>query len=477
MRLCVVASILLLSSSAVAADKPNVVLIFADDLGINDLHCYGREDHATPNLDRLASEGARFTSAYCSLSICSASRAGLITGKSPARLHITTYLPGRLDAPTQKLLHPVIPQQLALEETTLAERLKVLGYATGCIGKWHLGGKGFLPTDQGFDEYVDTPANTDPSATEGGKGEYAITAKAIDFIARHKSEPFFLYVPHNNPHVVLTAKPELIEKHKDAFNPIYAAMIETLDDSVGQILAALREQKLDDNTIVIFTADNGGLHVVETPNTPATHNTPFRAGKGYLYEGGLRIPAIIRWPGKISPQVIDWPMVNLDWLPTLVEFCGGDVPGDIDGASIAGPLLGKSKAPADRTFFFHFPHYTNQGGRPAGAVRDGKWKLVAHYDTGRVELFDLSTDRAEQNDIAAQQVDRVHDMHGRLGAWRKQIGAQENVLNPDYDEAAAKEVYVDIDTSNISPRRTAAETAPLYESWRKKMNAALRPRK
>lgn len=477
MRLCVVASILLLSSSAVAAERPNVVLIFADDLGINDLHCYGREDHATPNLDRLATEGARFTSAYCSLSICSASRAGLITGKSPARLHITTFLPGRPDARTQKLLHPVIPQQLALEETTLAERLKLLGYTTGCIGKWHLGGKGFLPTDQGFDEYVETPANTDPSETEGGKGEYAITSKAIDFVARHKSEPFFLYVPHNNPHVVLTAKPELVEKHKEAFNPVYAAMIETLDDSVGQILTALREQGLEDNTIVIFTADNGGLHVVETPNTPATHNTPFRAGKGYLYEGGLRIPAIIRWPGKIAPQVIDWPMVNLDWLPTLVEFCGGKAPADIDGASIAGPLLGTSNAPAGRTFFFHFPHYTNQGGRPAGAVREGNWKLVSHYDTGRMELFDLSADRGEQNDIAAQQVDRVQDMHERLGAWRKQIGAQENALNPDYDEAAAKEVYVDIDTSNISPRKTAAETAPLYESWRKKMNAAIKPRK
>jgi arylsulfatase A len=472
----VVAIVLLLASPAFAADRPNIVLIFADDLGINDLHCYGREDHSTPSLDRLASEGARFTSAYCSLSICSASRAGLLTGKSPARLHITTYLPGRPDAPTQKLLHPVISQQLALQEMTLAERLKGLGYTTGCVGKWHLGGKGFSPTDQGFDEFHEAPANTPPSATEGGKGEYALTAKAVDFITRHKAGPFFLYVPHNNPHVVLSAKPELIEKHKDAFNPIYAAMIETLDDSVGRILAALHEHGLEENTIVIFTSDNGGLHVLETPNTPATHNTPFRAGKGYLYEGGLRIPAIIRWPGRISPQVIDWPTVNLDWLPTLVEFCGGEAPRDVDGESIAGTLLGKSE-PRERTFCFHFPHYTNQGGRPAGAMREGKWKLVSHYETGRVELFDLSLDPGEEHDIAALQVDRVHDMDSRLAAWRNDIGAQTNTPNPEFDEAAAKEVYIDIDTSSIKPRKTASETAPLYEVWRRRMNSALKPRK
>jgi arylsulfatase A-like enzyme len=473
---CVGVFVLAIVTDAPAADPPNIVYVMADDLGINDLSCYGRADQPTPNLDRLASQGARFASAYCSLSICSASRAAIMTGKMPARLHLTTYLPGRPDTPAQKLLHPEIEMQLPLAEITIAERLKELGYATGCVGKWHLGGKGFLPTDQGFDEYFPGHADTMPSATEGGKGEYELTAHAIDFIARHKKGPFYLYLAHNTPHVILRAKPELVEKHKDAFNPIYAAMMETLDDTVGLLLAALDEQGLAENTIVIFTSDNGGLHVLETPNTPSTHNTPYTAGKGYLYEGGLRIPLIVRWPGKIAPRVIDWPMTLADWTPTFVELAGGATPEGLDGVSIAAPLLGGSN-PTSRSFFFHFPHYTNQGSRPSGAMRDGDWKLIERYDDGLVELFNVQRDPSEKENLAEQEPARVDEMRKRLADWKVQVNAQENTPNPDVDLDWWKRTYDDIDTARLAPRRTAAETAPLYEAWRKEMNDAVRAAK
>ena len=254
---------LLNSAHSLAADRqPNIVLILADDLGINDLGCYGRKEHSTPNLDRLASQGMRFTCNYCAQPICSPARAAIMTGLAPARLHLTTFLPGRADCASQKLLHPKINQQLPLEHKTLAEYLKGAGYATACIGKWHLGGAGFSPKDQGFDfVHAGTP-NTKPSDTEGGKGEYDLTRKAIEFIEKNREKPFFVYLPHNTPHIPLGAKPELIAKYRDTFNPNYAAMMESMDDTVGMLLKKLDELKLTENTIVIFTSDNGGLHVL-----------------------------------------------------------------------------------------------------------------------------------------------------------------------------------------------------------------------
>jgi arylsulfatase A-like enzyme len=200
---------LVAAGAALAAppSKPNIVFILTDDLGINDLGCYGRKEHHTPNLDRLAGEGMRFTCHYCALPICSPARAAILTGKSPARLHLTTFLPGRPECPSQKLLHPKIHQQLPLEEKTLAEYLKAAGYATACIGKWHLGGAGFGPKEQGFDLVHAGTANTKPSGAEGGKGEYELTSKAIEFIEKNKAGPFFLYLAHNTPHIPLGAKP------------------------------------------------------------------------------------------------------------------------------------------------------------------------------------------------------------------------------------------------------------------------------
>lgn len=456
-----------------AAEKPNIVLILADDLGINDLSCYGRKDQPTPNLDRLARQGARFTSAYCAQPICSPSRAAILTGKTPARLHLTTYLPGRPDAPSQKLLHPRIRQELPLDEMTLAEWLKSAGYVTACVGKWHLGGKGFGPLEQGFDFYFPGEANTTPSPNEGGKGEYALTAQAEQFIAQNSARPFFLYLPHNNPHVPLRALGELVEQHKNAFNPIYAAMIETLDRSVGRVLKKLDELRLSERTLVIFTSDNGGLHVLETPNTPATHNTPFRAGKGYLYEGGLRIPLLIRWPGQIKPGAVRAPVVNTDLTPTLLELAGLKAPEGLDGVTLM-PLLTKSARPPARPFFWHFPHYTNQGGRPGGAVREGDWKLIEHYEDGRVELYNLERDQGEQRDLASREPGRTAALRRKLAEWRNTVGVQENTLNPNYDSALAKQIYGDLDTSNLPADGAAAEMAERLREWRRKMDAAIR---
>lgn len=413
--------------------KANVITILADDLGVNDLGCYGRKDHRTPHLDKLASEGMRFTSAYCAQPICSPSRAALLTGKTPARLHLTTYLPGRADAPSQKLLHPKMRQELPLEEETLAEVLKRAGYATACIGKWHLGGKGFGPGEQAFDVVFPGRANTTPSDTEGGKGEYELTAQAEKFISEHLDRPFFLYLAHNNPHIPLAAKPELVKKNREAFNPLYAATIETLDDSVGRLLNRVDDLGLRDRTIVIFTSDNGGLHVPEGRDDPPTHNSPFRAGKGFLYEGGLRVPLIIRWPDHIKADAVTaTPVVNTDLLPTLLELAGLALPSGLDGVSIAPVLTGKGDVPA-RPFFWHFPHYTNQGSRPAGAVREGDWKLIEDYESGEVELFNLAKDPGETRDLSGRERARVADLLGKLANWRRAVGAQQNTPNPHFD--------------------------------------------
>jgi arylsulfatase A len=452
-----------------AADKPNIVLIFADDLGINDLSCYGRQDQSTPNLDRMASEGMRFACGYCSQPICSPSRAGIMTGKTPGRLHLTTFLPGRPDAKSQRVLHPKINLQLPLEEKTLAEYLKDAGYVSACIGKWHLGNAGFLPKDQGFDVAYTGPANTTPSTTEGGKGEYDHTSHALRFIDDNKDQPFFLYVPYNTPHIPLAAKKELIEKHKDAFYPTYAAMMETMDDCVGLILKKIKDAGLDEKTIVIFTSDNGGLSVLEFAGGPSTYNAPYRGGKGYVYEGGLREPTIIRWPGKIKPAIVDTPIINLDFVPTLTSLAGLSVSTGLDGVDISPLLLGTGQLAA-RKFFWHFPHYNNQGGRPAGAVRDGDWKLVTYYDTGEAQLFNLKDDIGERTNLAAKESARLASLKKQHDDWLNSIDAQRNTPNPDFDPALFKKLYVDFDPSLPTLRSTAAEMEQDMAGWRKLMN-------
>jgi len=463
---------------ALAADKPNIVLILADDLGINDLHCYGRADHHTPNLDKLAGQGMRFTNAY-GQAVCSPSRAALLTGKNPARLHITNFLPGRPDAPTQKVLQPILEGQLPLEELTLAEVLREAGYVSACIGKWHLGGPRFGPKEQGFDVAFAGRPNTQPSAAEGGKGEYELTEHAEKFIEENKARPFFLYLPHNTPHIPFKAKPELIEKNKGAWHPEYAGVIESMDDCVGRLMAKVDALGLTERTIFIFASDNGGLHVLEFPGTPPTHNTPFRAGKGYLYEGGIRDPLIIRWPGKVKPgSVSDTPVVFLDLMPTLIEAAGlttAKTTGPLDGTSLMPVLTGGQLAP--RTLFFHMPNYTNQGGRPASSLREGNWKLIEQIEDNSVELYDLAKDPGEKNDLAASEAARTAELRKKLDDWRKSIGAQECRPNPNFDAALHSKLYVDPDPSKFPTAKNAIEAEASESKWRAGMNAAVRDAK
>lgn len=457
------------------AAPPNIVFVLADDLGIHDLACYGRSDHHTPHLDRLATEGTRFTSAYCAQPICSPSRAAIVTGIHPARLHLTTYLPGRPDCRSQPLLHPAMRQQLPLEEKTLAEHLGAAGYATACIGKWHLGGAGFGPGEQGFDLYYAGHAVTEPSDSEGGKGEYDLTAHAERFIEAQRERPFLLYLAHNSPHIPYAARPATVARHGDAFEPVYAAVIETLDDTVGRLLQRIEDLGLKSNTIVVFTSDNGGLHVPEGPHGRITYNTPYRAGKGFLYEGGLRIPLIVRWPGHVpANRIVDGPVVNTDWLPTLLDLADLPVPQHLDGVSLRACLTEGTDVPT-RTLCWHFPHYTNQGSRPGGAIRDGDWKLVEHYEDESVELYNLADDPREANNLADDQPQRTATLRGHLAAWRRDLAVQTNRPNPQFDPQLHRALYKDLDVSSYRPEQADPATQELLGRWRRQMNAATRP--
>lgn len=463
-------------NSATAQDAPpNIVIFFADDLGVSDLGCYGRTEHKTPRIDRLAQEGMRFTCAYTAQPICSPSRAALMTGLYPARLQLTNFLNGRPDTNSQKLLQPIIQGQLPLEEITIAELLKQAGYKTGLFGKWHLGNGRFGPQAQGFDTVVMPKANTPPTSAEGGKGEYETTAAAVQFIEANKSTPFFCYIPHNTPHIPLAAKPELVEKYKDTFHPTYAAMMETMDDVVGKVLDKLDVLGLTENTIVIFTSDNGGLHVLEFPGTPATHCAPYRAGKGYLYEGGLREPFIVRWPKNLKGgKVIDTPISLLDVFPTLLTAAGlapNKVTGPLDGQNFL--TLAEEAPKQERTFYWHFPNYTNQGGRPASAIRQGKWKLIEQLEDHSLELYDLESDISETKNVAAENKEVADRLAAELDRWRKQVGGQNLTQNPNFDATLHRALYIDKDPSKWVAKATATETAEGWQEWRKTMNAVV----
>ncbi|MBL9127598.1 MAG: sulfatase [Verrucomicrobiales bacterium] len=468
-----------LAASASPSRPPNIVFILADDLGIHDLACYGRKDHRTPYLDQLAADGLRFTSAYCAQPICSPSRAAILSGVAPARLHLTTYLPGRRDAPSQRVLHPAIVPQLPLERRTLAECLRDAGYATACIGKWHLGGPEFGPDRQGFDVVYPGRALSLPSADEGSKGEFDLTRRAEAFVEAHRDRPFFLYLAHNAPHIPYLAHPDRLANQTGAFEPSYATVVESLDASVGRLMKRLTELGLRDETLVVFTSDNGGLHVPELQHARVTHNGPFRAGKGYLYEGGLRVPLIVRWPGRIpANRVTDVPVLDTDWLATLLDLCGvpesARPPGD--GVGFA-KLLTDQRPPPRRPLAWHFPHYTNQGGRPGGAVRDGRWKLVELYDADSVELFDLDSDPGETRNLADAHPRRVRRLRQHLRDWRAGIAAQTNVPNPNVDEMLFRSLYVDFDPSRFRPLEASPADWARIAAWRRGMDAATeRPR-
>ena len=447
----------LLTLALPASAKPNVILILADDLGAADLGCYGSTFHKTPRLDALAKEGVKFTQGYAACPVCSPTRAALLTGKYPARLGITDWLPGRGDLPGQKLKRPPLPLQLPLEEVTLAERLKPHGYTTALIGKWHLGGAGFEPTKQGFDvniggsdigttlsyfaPYKRTVMGKDrfmPGLENAPDGEYLtdrLTDEAVKFIKANKEKPFFLYMPHYAVHTPMRAKEELIKKYenKPTFgkqsHPVYAAMLESLDESVGRILKVLDDEKLAENTIVIFTSDNGGLATLEGMPQPPTFNGPHREGKGYLYEGGIRVPLIVRGPGVKGGRIENAVVSSQDFVPTVCELCGVPCPTTLDGVSFGRTLAGG--APPDRdALYWHYPHYANQGSKPGGAIREGNYKLIEFYENGRKELFDVT--KGEGQNLIESKPDVAKRLAEKLDYWRKSVEAKMPTPNPDY---------------------------------------------
>jgi arylsulfatase A len=437
--------------------SPNIILILIDDFGWTDLSCYGSTFYQSPNIDRLAAQGVRFTNAYAATPVCSPTRASLMTGKSPARLHLTDWLPGRPDRPDQKMARPIIEQQLALNEVTLAEALKSAGYATAHIGKWHLGGKGFEPEQQGFDlniagDHTGTPRNyfapfenkdgKMPGLEQSKSNEYLtdrLTDEAEKFIEQNKAKPFFLYLPHYTVHIPLKAKADLVAKYQALAKPdqkhnnaIYAAMIESMDESVGRIVRQVEQLGLRENTIIIFTSDNGGLSVKEGPNTPATNNAPLRAGKGYLYEGGIRVPLIIAGAGKAG-TINPTPVISTDLFLTILEWASVKAPRNLDGLSIKKWL--SASTPQKRgALYWHYPHYSNQGGKPGGAIRQDDWKLIEFYEDNRVELYNLKTDLGEAIDLSSQQPAKAEKMRKQLNQWRQTVGAQMMTPNPNYQK-------------------------------------------
>ncbi|WP_254512228.1 sulfatase-like hydrolase/transferase [Anatilimnocola floriformis] len=451
------------SQEAEKKPRPNVVLIVIDDLGWADLGCYGSTFHKTPQLDKLAKQGMRFTDAYAACPVCTPTRAAIMTGKYPARLNITDWLPGRGDMPSQKLLRPKIEQQLPLAEVTIAERLREAGYRTASIGKWHLGGAGFGPETQGFevniggDQGGSPPGYFAPFVRENAKGKAAgrnlkgleaapdggyltdlLTDAAVNFIEKNRAEPFFLYLPHYAVHTPLQAKEEVIKKYPadpkfsgKQNSSVYAAMLESVDDGVGRIMAKLDELKLTENTLVIFTSDNGGLATPEGPHTPATSNAPLREGKGYLYEGGIRVPLIMHWPKNIRTGINGTLTSSVDLLPTLLDVCSLSATTEVDGVSIRAAMQ-EEERPVTRDLFWHYPHYANQGGKPSSAIRSGRWKLIEFFEDGHRELFDLTSDMRENRNLVTQHPQVVAELAEKLEAWRKNVGAKMMEPNPDY---------------------------------------------
>ncbi|MCC6390033.1 MAG: sulfatase [Bryobacterales bacterium] len=442
--------------AAPAAPKMNVIVILADDLGASDLGCYGSNYYETPNLDAFAESGIRFTQAYASCPVCSPSRAGIMTGKYPARLHLTDWIPGRRQHPTAKLLTPPFEQQLPLAETTIAEVLKPAGYVTASIGKWHLGGDGFLPTNQGFDLNIGGTAKGSPPSyfppyhipglEERFGNDYLtdnLTARAEQFIESNRDRPFFLYLPHFAVHLPMMAKQQMTEKYqrkagsmKAQGEPVYAAMLESLDEGVGGILRKLDDLKLADRTAVFFLSDNGGLRFEGKSKTPVTNNSPFRAGKGHLYEGGIRIPWIARWPGITKKgATCDAPVTSVDILPTVAGLLGLRM-SEVDGVNIA-PLLKGGRRLSREALYWHYPHYSNQGGVPGGAVRHGDYKLIQFYEDMRVELFHLRQDPSERRNLVNREPKTAARLQRMLEEWRKSVDAAMPKANPAYDAATA----------------------------------------
>jgi len=446
---------------AAAAQKLNFIFILIDDMGWTDLGCFGSKFYETPNIDRLAAEGLKFTNAYAACPVCSPTRASVMTGRYPARLRLTDWIPGRKQWPAARLLTPQFNQQLPLEEVTIAEALKPAGYASASIGKWHLGGEGYSPETQGFDlniggTFRGSPASYwgpfDLPGLKGGSSDDYLTERlsteALKFVEKNSDRPFVAYLPHFAVHIPLQARQKLIEHYRAKAKPgdpqhdaTYAAMVQSVDEAVGQMMKKLDELGIAERTVIFFTSDNGGLIHEGSRKEPVTSNLPLRAGKGHLYEGGIRVPLIVRWPGVVKPgSVCHVPVSSVDHFPTMLELAGArpDAAHPVDGRSLA-PLLKQagSKALDQRPLFWHYPHYSNQGGVPSAAVRLGDYKLIEFYEDSRLELFNLADDLGEQKNLIRRQPKKATELHELLKKWRASVDAAMPQLNPNYDPAKA----------------------------------------
>ena len=468
--ICLLGVILFCSSSeAIAATQDqtqpwNVIFMLIDDLGATDFGCTGSRFYETPNIDRLASQGMRFTQGYAACTVCSPTRAAVMTGKYPARLHITDWIKGH-NRPKAKLRIPDWTMYLPLEEITIAERLHAAGYVTAHVGKWHLGDAPYYPEHQGFDLNVGGTHMGAPGSyfwpygtgerrvpLEGGQeGEYLtdrLTDEAIRFIEAHRERPFFMYFAHYAVHTPLQAKPELVAYYEKKVAeaqargddldgqqcPVYAAMIHSLDENVGRLIDCLDRLGIAERTVVFLTSDNGGLGLPACQKRPVTHNIGLRAGKGSAYEGGVRVPWIVRWPGVVAPgSVCHEPVISIDAYPTILEITGVADAEDhhSDGISIV-PLLTQQKVFAKRAIYWHYPHYHPGGATPYSAVRDGDWKLIEFFEDNHVELYNLKEDPEESQDLAGRIPEKAESLRTQLHRWREEVKAQLPTPNPDY---------------------------------------------
>ena len=439
---------------ATAPTPPNILFILIDDLGWADVGCFGSRYYKTPAVDRLAAQGMKFTQAYAACAVCSPTRAAILTGKAPARLHITDWIAGEGAPKNSRFLIPDWQQNLPLEETTLAESLKDQGYATGHIGKWHLGGAAFSPKNHGFDLNVaggdighpasyfwpygkEGASHRVPGLAERGgrEGEYLtdqLTDEAIKFIQDHRNGPFYLQLWHYTVHSPLMGKPGLVDEFErqpgsnGQSNAVYAAMVRSMDDSIGRILNTLEDLHLSDHTIVVFTSDNGGA--VHFGKPPATSNLPLRSGKGFAYEGGLRVPLLLKVPGVTQPgTTCTEPVISCDFFPTLLELAGAPAAvrrKGVDGTSLVPLLRGKEALP-HRSLCWHYPHYWNGGAvSPYSVIREDSWKLIRVYESGREELYNLAADPSEQRDVAPAEPARLRKLGRKLDTWLRETGAQ-----------------------------------------------------
>ena len=449
--------------------RPNFIFLLVDDWGWRDAGSHGSDFYRTPNIDRLTSQSLRFNNGYSACTVCSPSRAAIMTGMYPARLRVTDWIPSWGGPPLDaKLRIPDWTMRLEHRHVSIAEALKEAGYKTAHVGKWHLmptrqpDMEEYFPERHGFDiniggnewglpgsyfhPYSRKEWRVYPLPPGGKEGDYLtdrLTDEALKIIEKWAGESFFLYFSSYTVHGPYEGKPELVEEYEarvnpDArhTNPVYAAMLHSLDESVGRILAKLKELGIEDNTVIMMTGDNGGVNVPWIEGGP-TNNAPLRAGKGSVYEGGVRVPTLVRIPGVTSPgSFSNEPVMHIDFYPTILELAG--VEGNpehnrsVDGISLTPILEDPSRSLGREALFWHYPHYNSGGATPYGAVRAGNWRLVEFYEDNRVELYNLAEDIGETTDLTATRLDKVNELRGLLQDWRQNVQAQMPTPNPDY---------------------------------------------